>query len=807
MTAPIISAMPTPPNRSQDQFTFRTNADNWVSAVPTFVSEANTLGSWINNQASTIFGVGQGFAGEWSSLTGSANIPYSVSHNGNLWVLTTNLADITASEPSVSNTDWVATTSQNFVENDGTFELTGDLDISGQADIGTYINFPNSTGTGLASERWIGADGANSAYYNVPTGLVHKFGVNNTDVVDILQGRMDVIGECRIYPSSGTGTLRFGEGSIEKAKISVDTNSNMMFETAGVERARVDSSGRLLLGVVSGSNKLTVRDNISSTVASFGYTAGASSYVEMAGTGSSVFFGNNNGSFSVQTSGSGFSDKMLIAATGDATFNSPTIRQSGSISFDSIISGSDVIQRAVNAGTTYRIQDQVSQDRLAINLGSGAGTVTGEWTFNDNIGAGTAPLSTAQVTIQNTDSKNEVVFSGTDFTNVISDTTSGFQLGNNASADLSFLTNGTVHQTINSSGNVGIGATPVGASKFSVIQSTGADNILRVGTSTDNGFIRSGSGGQTYSIAWNAANAAFYVGSDTTTGRGINSPGTINAGGADYAEYVKKSTDCGQVAKGDVIGFDVNGQITDKFSKVVSGFAVKSTNPNLVGGDLWAISEKPEIIQPNVLEYTGVSKPMEPQKPEKVAKPDPVVKPDKVSEPSFSDYESAEEFEQAKAAYTSYLEKLKIHADYRSALRNYRNYKTLLEEYNVASIQYETNLAQYKADQMQYNQRIADEQARVDKLNTSNYNAWFEIHEAERQTVDRIAFCGVVPVNFEGPFSVGDYLIAVEGDNDTISAKAVSKIGDFDELAVCFGRVKEVEPDTGRPVITVKVGV
>ena len=57
------------------------------------------------------------------------------------------------------------------------------------------------------------------------------------------------VGEFRIYPSSGTAVLRFGSGSTEKGKLSVDTSTNMIFETGGYERMRLDASGNLGLGV------------------------------------------------------------------------------------------------------------------------------------------------------------------------------------------------------------------------------------------------------------------------------------------------------------------------------------------------------------------------------------------------------------------------------------------------------------------------------------------------------------------------------------------------------------------------------
>lgn len=45
------------------------------------------------------------FRGEWSLLTGALNMPASVAHEGGLWILLANLADVTASEPG-QTADW-----------------------------------------------------------------------------------------------------------------------------------------------------------------------------------------------------------------------------------------------------------------------------------------------------------------------------------------------------------------------------------------------------------------------------------------------------------------------------------------------------------------------------------------------------------------------------------------------------------------------------------------------------------------------------------------------------------------------------
>jgi len=50
---------------------------------------------------------GGAFMGHWSDQTGAAEPPFAVRHDDRNWGLTTTLADITASEPSDVNDDWV----------------------------------------------------------------------------------------------------------------------------------------------------------------------------------------------------------------------------------------------------------------------------------------------------------------------------------------------------------------------------------------------------------------------------------------------------------------------------------------------------------------------------------------------------------------------------------------------------------------------------------------------------------------------------------------------------------------------------
>jgi len=83
---------------------------------------------------------------------------------------------------------------------------------------------------------------------------------------------------------------------------------------------------------------------------------------------------------------------------------------------------------------------------------------------------------------------------------------------------------------------------------------------------------------------YSTAATAIQVGSAGGTGRSINAGGTVNASGADYAEYERNGGL--SIAKGDIVGFKADGILTLTFSEAIR-FAVKSTDPSYVGGDTW----------------------------------------------------------------------------------------------------------------------------------------------------------------------------------------------------------------------------
>lgn len=87
------------------------------------------------------------YKGEWSSLTGALAQPASVSHSSRIWILNTDLADVTTKEPGVDS-EWDAAIP---VEGSETFTTTG-----------TFTK--NSTARVFRVDLWgAGAGGSNSA--------------------------------------------------------------------------------------------------------------------------------------------------------------------------------------------------------------------------------------------------------------------------------------------------------------------------------------------------------------------------------------------------------------------------------------------------------------------------------------------------------------------------------------------------------------------------------------------------------------------------------------------------------------------
>ena len=213
----------------------------------------------------------------------------------------------------------------------------------------------------------------------------------------------------------------------------------------------------------------------------------------------------------------------------------------------------------------------------------------------------------------------------------------------------------------------------------------------------------------------NAADAFMSAPKNSVTLRSINAGGTINANGADYAEYMYKSDDCGDIAKGEIVGVDSNGKLTKVYDDAIS-FVVKSTDPSIVGGDVWFNESFDEL--------------------------EPVYAFDEI----LADDADDNEVKDFNARHTTYVKKLEL-------------------------------------DVLDYRERL---------------QAFKERLELARQSVDRIAFCGQVPIIYNA--SVGDYIIPSRKSDGTIGIET-TKTPTFKQHLKCVGKVWKIVDNISHIVI------
>jgi hypothetical protein len=221
------------------------------------------------------------------------------------------------------------------------------------------------------------------------------------------------------------------------------------------------------------------------------------------------------------------------------------------------------------------------------SLGTGANNVLSA-DSSGNVGIG-GNSKGARLHVENPNTPYVSFDDGTRFLNIGVDTASG-KVFYNTNTYHSFLTQSGALEAmkIATDGSLLAGVSSGTYHIFSKALAEGDNPILLIKSSTTGGV--SAYFAAVASAGWNSATAAMNVGKNNTTGRSINAGGTVNASGADYAEYMRKSCDCGDISKGDICGINSEGKLTDKWSDSIH-FAVKSTNPCLVGGDVWGTED------------------------------------------------------------------------------------------------------------------------------------------------------------------------------------------------------------------------
>jgi len=349
-------------------------------------------------------------------------------------------------------------------------------------------------------------------------------------------------------------------------------------------------------------------------------------------SGTSILYGNGSGGFSNVSIGSGitFSGGTLSAAGTGGTVTSV----SGTAPVASSGGTTPVISLAANYGDAQNPYASKTANFVLAAPNGGAGNPT----FRAIVAADIPILN------QNTTGNAATVTTNANLTGAVTSVGNAASLGSFTSAQLAtaltdetgtganvfatsptlvtpalgtpssgIVTNLTGTASININGTVG--ATTAAAGTFTTLTSTAGANFAtssgNVGVGTASPAVRlhvKGIAAGALRLEFNATSATMVEvnGSNVINGvdgspngngimrvfrdsgnlRSISAAGSINASGADYAEYMTKANDF-VVAKGDIVGINANGKLTNIFADAIS-FVVKSTDPSYVGNDKWA---------------------------------------------------------------------------------------------------------------------------------------------------------------------------------------------------------------------------
>jgi hypothetical protein len=348
-----------------------------------------------------------------------------------------------------------------------------------------------------------------------------------------------------LHNGTGRSTLIYGESGDANCDISLRDSSstqgikygavgnNHVFKKDSTEHMRIDSSGRVGIGTTSPSQKLTV-------------------------------------------------------ANGYGIFEGIKVGQNGTDIDSTFLGASSLLAFKINGTEAIRIDSSgnvgIGETSPLSPGGSGARTLTVKGTSYPQIltvATGAAANSTTWRSI----SRNTLEYQIQTVNDAATSEGNAYEIkrvsgSNNIDYHRWFTGASSERMRIDSSGNLLVGTTNNGASSNLVVGG-GGFSVQTNGNGNRNMQVN-----QVSNENFNGAGTAIYVGRYGTTGRSINAGGTVNASGADYAEYMKKADSCGTIAKGDVCGVDSTGKLTDVFANAIS-FVIKSTNPSYVGGDTW----------------------------------------------------------------------------------------------------------------------------------------------------------------------------------------------------------------------------
>jgi hypothetical protein len=394
-----------------------------------------------------------------------------------------------------------------------------------------YNGTATETVTSLSGVLPIASGGTDNGSLAVTNG-----GILYTDGTEFQNSGAGVSGEPLISGGAGAPTwstvsLAGGNitmpasGNITNASgamtVSATTNLNLQPAGGNVGIGTTAPSATLQITSPSASTGLMVTqtnaNDLSTTMISNTLTVNPAS--QSSGDGNTVM--SNTLTTPVGSSGgssyTGLQNSLAVADTSAANVIGESTSATGRAGS---ITGSIVIAQMHNNGAA------VALDGVSTTVNTGTGTLSSA------TGLGVS-MTTGATTITNMYGLN------------IGNTNTGATISNNYGIYIGALSTASTQYSIYASDanspsyfadNIGIGTTAPGA-PLDVNQTTAGSTALN-GQNAGTAFwkVLNPAGG--ISAGYNAANAVEYVAKDTGTGRSINAAGTINASGADFAEWI-----------------------------------------------------------------------------------------------------------------------------------------------------------------------------------------------------------------------------------------------------------------------------
>ena len=429
----------------------------------------------------------------------------------------------------------------------------------------------------------------------------------------------------------------------------------------------------------------------------------------------------------------------------------------------------------LNVGTTANSAPTFNAFQAPVAAKNGNGITSGTITNNSFVALAATATAAAGGTVVNNGllaTLGTASGAGTNTNVGVRITGNGGSGGAGATANWAIYSDSTAPVYV--AGTLLVGVTSAAQHQITKSVAEGSNVLSITGSGTQAIVVASANGN-----SWNSGLPALYVAKNTATSRSINAAGTLNASGADYAEYRQIIPALyGTVMKGALLGYDADGLMTNVFAHVVGRVLPKSTNPSYVGGDTWGIEasiatayavavpgnapvEVPVPVVPAVVAAPGAA-------PATVAAPGDGASPAEISA-----------YDESVAAREAHAEAVEAYATYQDATLRY-------PQWQASYATYLADLAAYEARLMAFNAAL----------------------ETERLKWDRIALCGVVPINLAGltAADVGKYLVPCAAPDGTITATAVARSDlSLGQYIDSFGTIERIGAD-GRPLVNVKNG-